>query len=66
MKADLFMKLTCMVNGVGSVTVSDVARELETLCRKDPMKAARAVGALYGATFKRKEAALNPWTPPEE
>ena len=40
-------------------------RELRHVMRADPVRAERAVGAMYGGMFKRKESARNPWTHPD-
>jgi hypothetical protein len=55
------------VLGPPQITVKDIADQLYIIMRNDPdpMRASRAVGSLYGQVFRRKEAALNPWTPPE-
>jgi len=40
---------------VRQLTLRDVEDGLRQILRKDPMKAERAVGALYGGVFKNKE-----------
>lgn len=47
-----------------TVTLAQVADGLRKVIR-DPVEAEQKVGTLYGQVFKRKEAALNPWTPAE-
>ena len=68
-RLDLLVKVTQMatddVFGVSRITVDDLVRELRHIMRADPVRAERAVGAMYGGMFKRKESARNPWTHPD-
>jgi len=63
-KYDLLEQAMREVFGPPSITLADIERELRKAMRHDPIRAERAVGSLYGGVFKRKEAALNPWTRP--
>jgi hypothetical protein len=67
MKRELLTQLLREAYGPAEFSVRNIADELRKILRNDPdpMRAERAVGTLYGSVFKRREAALNPWTPPD-
>ena len=69
MKLDLLLQATQMamddVFGAPRITVDDLVRELRHVMRADPVRAERAVSAMYGGMFKRKESARNPWAHPD-
>lgn len=66
MRWDRLAQVLDAVFDAPQMTIADIAYQLRKMMRSDPIKAEYAVGTLYGQVFKRKEAALNPWTPPEQ
>lgn len=68
MRVDLLLQATKMVSDDvfgPQITLADIASELRKVMGRDPLRAERAVGALYGGVFKRKESARNPWVHPD-
>ncbi len=50
---------------VPEITLKMMEEQIHIVMRNDPdpMRSSRTAGSMYGQVFKRKEAAMNPWTP---